>query len=233
MLCWSASAFNQQMADGEHCDCEHASFRNSLVEMQNLVLIYSMASLLNQGKRVGLEMTCRLTRCNWIPFIIALFEIQFVRPMNAFLSVPDIDGCPWSHIFERNLKIRMYVCPDNRCRKLKLENKLFFFKLFFFSLFWFQPHSQRPKKILYTFGENDVCRLLSSLSSAQRPLREQYLQAACSCWPASSCAQAEFSPTTPIMKIKTCGRGPSRYQRLHYAKHTRGAGGRRCTTQTQ
>lgn len=131
MLCWSASAFNQQMADGEHCDCEHASFRNSLVEMQNLVLIYSMASLLNQGKRVGLEMTCRLTRCNWIPFIIALFEIQFVRPMNAFLSVPDIDGCPWSHIFERNLKIRMYVCPDNRCRKLKLENKLFFFKLFF------------------------------------------------------------------------------------------------------
>lgn len=51
-------------------------------------------------------------------------------------------------------------------------------------------------------------------STAQRPLRGLSLQGVCSCSLASSCAQAEFSPTTPIMKIKTCGRGPDRYCRL-------------------
>lgn len=63
------------------------------------------------------------------------------------------------------------------------------------------------------------------LPTAQRPLSGLCLQAACSCWLASSCAQAEFSPTTPIMKIKTCGRGPNRYCRLIYTvKHTHGCG---------
>lgn len=55
-----------------------------------------------------------------------------------------------------------------------------------------------------------MCPTCLCLSTAQRPLSRLYLQAACSCWLASSCAQAEFSPTIPIMKIKTCGRGRSR-----------------------
>lgn len=53
------------------------------------------------------------------------------------------------------------------------------------------------------------------LSTAQRLLRGPSSQGACSCLLASSCAQAEFSPTIPIMKIKTCGRGPDRYRRLY------------------
>lgn len=69
---------------------------------------------------------------------------------------------------------------------------------------------------------NDVSLSLPffCLSTAQRPLSGLYLQAACSCWLASSCAQAEFSPTIPIMKIKSCGRGPNRYCRVHHTvKH--------------
>jgi len=52
---------------------------------------------------------------------------------------------------------------------------------------------------------------LLCLSIAQRPPSRRCLLEACSSWLASSCAQAEFSPTTHIMKIKTCGSGQDRY----------------------
>lgn len=61
-------------------------------------------------------------------------------------------------------------------------------------------------------------RLLTGLSflgfsTAQRPPSRRCLQAACSFWPASSCAQAGFSPTTHIMKTRTSGTEPDRYRR--------------------
>lgn len=106
---------------------------------------------------------------------------------------------------------------------------VFFLFIFFFSfsLLLFSTLSQSSKTqcsskafygiyyLQYVFIAGEWCVLFSSfslcVSTAQRPLSRLYLQAACSCWLASSCAQAEFSPTIPIMKIKTCGRGPDRY----------------------
>jgi len=114
--------------------------------------------------------------------------------------------------------------PPNFLISFKLQNifLLYFLFLSLISCFKHTLVSQTVAMVCFIYiftAVNDVS--FSLFSPAQRPLSGLYLPAACSFWLASSCAQAEFSPTTPIMKIKTCGRGPNRYCRLlHTVKHT-------------
>lgn len=143
--------------------------------------------------------------------------------------------CPWSPFLWRISEVPS-VCPNN-CKKCKeqisiwsakAENKVKPISRFtstypvnFLSISISTELHQ--KNVL---SNRECCVLLSSLSlclsTAQKPLSMLCLQAACSCWLASSCAQEEFLPTIPIMKIKTCGRGPNRYCKtaLHCQTYT-------------
>lgn len=102
------------------------------------------------------------------------------------------------------------------------------FYLLHFFCFSSQKGSQRTlvhQKPISGLHNQNIYRLEQffplCLSTAQRPPSRRCLLEACSSWPASSCAQAEFSPTTHIMKIKTCGNGPDRYCCLHSVQITR------------